>query len=133
MHGYSGYHVNQGCHLDDHAVIGFRGIVEGYLGSTVLTGHTDDGRPWAEYWGSLDPDGTSCYDNRCGCCPHPGRAMVNGRLRTGQCRPGDASAERARRAAQAHAAWWRTGVWPTASAVPIYDQQALFGEVTADA
>ncbi|RCG27192.1 hypothetical protein DQ384_26085 [Sphaerisporangium album] len=127
MHGYSGEHVHRGGHLNDHAVTGFRGVVEGYIGATILTGTTDDGRPWAEYWGSLDPDGTPCSSAAlCSCCPHPGRRMVNGRVHSGRCRPAEASADRARAAARAHAEWWRTGVRPSGPQIPRYDQGALF-------
>jgi hypothetical protein len=129
MHGFSGYHVNGGQHLNNNAVSGFRGVVEGFVGGTTLTGRTDDGRAWAECWGHLDPDLTLCHDNRCGCCPHPGRRMLNGRLQSGRCQPDQASAERARQAAQAHAGWWRTGVWPGGGTMQIVEQGSLF-EVT---
>lgn len=107
MHGYPGHHVHRGHHLNDRNVTGFRGAVEGYLGGTILTGTTDDGRPWAEEWGSLDPDLTPCgTDGSCGCCPHPGRMWINDRVRAGKCQPQQADAERARQAARDMSAWW---------------------------
>lgn len=108
MHGFAGYHVHQGHHIDDHDVTGFRGVVEGYLGGTILTGTTDDGRTWAQYWGRLDPDGTPCGTDgaRCGCCPHPGRGWIGDRVRFGTCQPLQADAERARQAARGMHAWW---------------------------
>jgi hypothetical protein len=52
---------------------GFRGVVEGYLGDTILTGITDEGQPWAEHWGALDRDGMPPADRWmwCTCCPRP--------------------------------------------------------------
>lgn len=133
MHGYTGHHVHQGHPLNDHAVTGFRGVVEGHLGGTILTGRTDDGRWWAQEWGGLDPDLTPCgTDGRCGCCPHPGRKVVNGRHIAGRCQPDQADPERATRAAQEHAQWWRTPAHLRAvtSPVPTYDQGSLFEAVT---
>lgn len=99
MHGFPGYHAHDGQHLNDYDVSGFRGTVEGYIGATILTGHTDGGRAWAEEWGHLDPDGTRCHDARCGCCPHPG----------GVCQPQHANPDRARQAARDMAAWLHAG------------------------
>lgn len=67
MHGYPGYNGGP----RDHRRIGFRGVVEGYVGATILTGTTDDGEPWTEFWGSLDPDGqpVDIWDH-CACCRH---------------------------------------------------------------
>ncbi|MEN3308876.1 MAG: hypothetical protein V7603_5078 [Micromonosporaceae bacterium] len=36
---------------------GFVGVVRGFLGSTILTGTTDDGWAWSERWGALVPAG----------------------------------------------------------------------------
>ncbi|HET8684138.1 MAG TPA: hypothetical protein VFM54_20030 [Micromonosporaceae bacterium] len=49
---------------------GFRGVVLGHMGDTLLRGLTDDGREWCEHWGGLDRDGTPGY-SMCTCCPHP--------------------------------------------------------------
>lgn len=130
MHGFTGYHVHHGRHLDDAAVTGFRGVVEGYIGGTILIGTTDDGRPWTEDWGGLDPDGTPCHDARCSCCPHPpGKRLVNGRMHTGTCHPAQASRDRAQAAAREHAAWWRAG--RPAAPIPAIEQLGIgFFEVT---
>jgi hypothetical protein len=71
MHGYPGAK----CAPRDHARTGFRGVVEGCIGGTILTGTTDAGRPWAEQWGHLDPDGTPNRSAaQCNCCPAAERA-----------------------------------------------------------
>jgi hypothetical protein len=63
MHGYPG-----GMTSRDRT--GFRGVVEASLGATILRGTTDDGQPWAEYWGALVPDGTPNDSAApCTCCP----------------------------------------------------------------
>jgi hypothetical protein len=66
VHGYPGGFTE----LDR---TGWRGTVEGYLGATILTAFTDDGREWAGSWGSLDREGTPPHDRvlRCTCCPCP--------------------------------------------------------------
>ena len=73
MHGSPGYPGSR----NDHGHTGFRGVAEAYIGGTILTGATDDGKPWAEYWGALQPDGTP---NRsvvgCTCCPQAGKAAL---------------------------------------------------------
>lgn len=67
MHGYPG-----AAHQIQRD--GFRGIVLGHMGSTILRGLTDDGREWSEHWGHLDPDGTPGDSTvLCVCCPHPPR------------------------------------------------------------
>jgi hypothetical protein len=66
MHGYPGYPGSP----NDHGYTGFRGAVKGYIGATILTGTTDNGKPWAEYWGALqregEPNRSACL---CTCCP----------------------------------------------------------------
>jgi hypothetical protein len=70
LHGFVGYKSNP----NDPDSIGFRGVVLGGFGSTVLRGITDDGRDWAEHWGALRPDGPcDCRGPWCACCPHPQR------------------------------------------------------------
>lgn len=120
MHGFPGYHAARHQAITDRDVIGFRGVVTGYIGGTVLVGQTDDGRGWAEEWGGLDRDGTRCHDSRCGCCPH-----VNGR-----CQPELADPARAQRAAADMAEWLRTGVRPIREQ---YGQLDLFAEIGAHA
>jgi hypothetical protein len=69
MHGYVGYGPG-------HRRTGFRGVVTGYLGATLLRGVTDDGTEWAEYWGALLPDGTPNQSaTPCSCCPRPARQL----------------------------------------------------------
>jgi hypothetical protein len=56
---------------------GWRGYVTGYIGGTILVGVTDDGRGWAEEWGTLGPDAPTprgVFDV-CTCCP---RVVENG-------------------------------------------------------
>ncbi|MEU0940374.1 hypothetical protein [Embleya sp. NPDC005971] len=67
LHGYAG-HLG---HPEDHAATGFRGWVAGSIGATILTGITTTGRPWAEPWGGLHPDGlpVDIWDH-CACCRH---------------------------------------------------------------
>lgn len=48
---------------------GWRGYVTGSLGATILTGFTDDGFGWAEYWGALSPDVPTAAWPWCTCCP----------------------------------------------------------------
>lgn len=49
---------------------GFRGYVLGTLGDKILCGVTDDGRPWSETWGALEPDRSNQEAVvRCTCCP----------------------------------------------------------------
>ncbi len=77
MHGYPGG-------MPGHGQTGFRGVVEGYLGGTILTGTTDDGQRWAEHWGGLDPDGTPNKSAASCTCHAPagqGTCAVCGRLR----------------------------------------------------
>ena len=65
MHGYAG-------NPEGHRRTGFRGVVTGSLGSTILRGATDEGEEWGEYWGALVPDGTRESSwMRCTCCPGP--------------------------------------------------------------
>lgn len=67
LHGYPGEGAG-------HRRTGFRGIVTGSLGATILRGITDDGAEWAEYWGVLDPDGAKPSNViGCSCCPRPPR------------------------------------------------------------
>lgn len=69
LHGYPGAEAG-------HRRTGFRGIVTGSLGATILRGMTDQGDEWAEYWGVLDPDGTPGSNwVQCSCCPRPARQM----------------------------------------------------------
>jgi hypothetical protein len=65
MHGYPGYPGSP----RDHGRTGFRGVVRAFIGATILTGTTDEGRPWAEYWGALSPDGQPVDPwDHCSCC-----------------------------------------------------------------
>ena len=58
---------------------GFRGIVLGALGGTVLHGITDGGLSWAVPWGALVRDGARDGSAaRCSCCPRPGAAVASG-------------------------------------------------------
>lgn len=71
LHGYPGEEAG-------HRRTGFRGVVTGSLGATILRGATDDGEEWDEYWGALDrenvrPRGALMY---CSCCPRPVRRPV---------------------------------------------------------
>jgi hypothetical protein len=48
---------------------GFHSVVERYLGGTILSGTTDDGKLWAETWGALVPDGApNPSATPCTCC-----------------------------------------------------------------
>lgn len=54
---------------------GFTGTVQGGMGSTLLHGVTDDGRPWMEHWGALQrPGEPNLSAAACTCCPRPARA-----------------------------------------------------------
>jgi hypothetical protein len=68
LHGYVGYYQPP-----DLRATGFRGVVEGYIGGTILIGLCDNGREWAEYAGKLKADGTPRRDplRPCTCCPPP--------------------------------------------------------------
>lgn len=126
LHGYAGAHVHSGQSLKDHDVIGFRGVVEGYVGGTILTGTTDGGREWVQEWGGLSRDLTPCgRDGRCACCPHPGRAMINGCLHFGKCQPEQSSAARARQNALEMADWWRNRAGRPRSEDPVERAHAL--------
>lgn len=63
MHGYPGAHTERNRR-------GFRGTVEGFIGSRILYGVTDDGGRWSEYASALQAEGEP---NRsvvaCTCCP----------------------------------------------------------------
>jgi hypothetical protein len=43
----------RGYHPQDMIRTGFRGVVEGTIGSTLLIGLADDGREWCQTWGGL--------------------------------------------------------------------------------
>jgi len=80
LHGYPG---NGNRSSGDTWCHGFRGYVLGHHGSTLLSGLTDDGGPWTEHWGHLDPDGYHrCDWLWCVCCPHPKRAPKRTRVTT---------------------------------------------------
>lgn len=67
-HGYPGEHGRQGRG-------GWRGVVLGGAGGTLLAGVTDDGRSWVEPWAALTDDRPGGDpDVRCVCCPRPGAA-----------------------------------------------------------
>lgn len=70
MHGYAG---RGRLHPTDLRVTGFRGVVEGTMGATILVGIADTGREWSEHWGWLSPDGTLPGDRfiPCTCCLPP--------------------------------------------------------------
>lgn len=68
MHGYPGCPTQRGRE-------GFTGIVQGGMGSTLLHGVTDRGKPWMEYWGALQrPGEPNLSAAACTCCPRPARA-----------------------------------------------------------
>lgn len=71
LHGYPGY-AGRG---SERWLNGFRGVALGHHGSTLLSGLTDDGRPWTEHWGVLERDDGRhrCDTVWCTCCPHPER------------------------------------------------------------
>lgn len=61
-------------HPCDPWATGFRGVVLGAHGSTLLSGVTEDGRTWWEHWGALVPDGRPGGSAAsCACCPDPDR------------------------------------------------------------
>jgi hypothetical protein len=63
MHGYGGSPPGLG-------QTGFRGVVDGSLGGTILRGTTDTGHAWTESWGHIAPDGTPNLSAApCTCCP----------------------------------------------------------------
>lgn len=67
LHGYPGYPYSNQRH-------GFVGIVLGSPGADLLEGITDDGRPWVEQRGWLEPADKPvppATSSLCTCCPHP--------------------------------------------------------------
>jgi hypothetical protein len=80
---------------------GWRGYVTGGFGSTILVGVTDDGRPWAEYWGALEPDTPRPPGKHCVCCRrerHGGGVVVT----------------------RSDAMWWRCG-WGARPIAELWD------------
>lgn len=67
LHGYAS-------HPSGHRRTGFTGVVECWRGGTWLHGHTDDGDPWDEHWGWLEPENHNIAkatdDYRCTCHAH---------------------------------------------------------------
>lgn len=68
VHGYAGHYQPP-----DLRATGFRGVVEGTIGGSILIGLCDNGREWAETAGALQADGAPRHDPLipCACCPPP--------------------------------------------------------------